>query len=738
MRRLLVTIAFALVLPAAVRAEEPLENRVSKDYVILVAVHDAAAFKAALDRTALWATWTAPEVQQCLRPALRELASSFKDGLGLSSKELFATLPGPAVFAIAPPGRRPQVEPAPETQPAVQTRPADDDEEDFDEGRFLFLIRLGAAKATADRLLQHLRKEYGPEAVKKIRLADGTPCERFDRDLFIAVKDDLLGVANRAALLSQAFQGLAPADRLVETPAFQATMKPTGADAPDAAFAYLDIAGLFESLMADAGGDQTAHAILDGLGLLEMKGYGWSVRPVGRQIVERQYVYAPKWTKGLLKPFGQDARALLRCVPAEALGAAACRLDAHALFTTIVKAIPPFFLGEGLAELKNEYGIDLETDLLKPLGSELVVYILPPAPEAKTVLPRTVVEAPINDRERLTKTMDVLAAALAKELGGAVQYGREEKAGAVWYGMCPAAVPAVQVVLGVGEKRLVIATSRADAEAALERNGKPLAKSFLDRPEVAQALDRAGGDGALVGWWDTRPVLTAVYLSVMTLAGPALLRSGHEAERTQCLDHLHALDEAIRRYASAHDGRLPGSLADLAALDPPVDAGALKCPATGFAYVYVPHPGKKLADLRGDVLLVYELGQPHEDLRNVLLANGSTSSMSATVSEKVLADVPAEYRGKEPQGGPASGPAPALSIPGLGPLPSPEALFRHFTPSSMCVKIDRDGLTCVSESTLGPLQSPVLNMAIMPLLFFVSAHVPAGPPVEVAPPFRDF
>jgi prepilin-type processing-associated H-X9-DG protein len=517
MRRMVLAASLVLVGAATATAAERLEDRFGKDYLLLVSVNDAAAFKIAFEKTALWATWRDPEVQRFLEPQLPQIEAAIRQATGLGTEALTGAPPGQVVFGVAPP----PIKPAP-----TATQPARDDE--FADARFVCLIRLGAAKANSERLLEQARKERRSEHAKRLTLPDGTLCEQLGMALFVATKGDLLGITNHPESLGAAWAGPLPADkRLTETDACKGALKPFGAQAPEGGYLFLDLAGVIERLDAEGEISAKARAVLDRLGILQMKGVGLALRPVGRQMLSQCSIYAPGWTRGLLTPFGRGARALLKTVPAEADGAVAWCFDSNALYDVVRGGMEAGGADEALNEISAFFarpGGDLLRDLLTGVAPQAVYYTLPLDDPPATDANRVVVEVPLKDRATFLKAVDTLAERLVPKASPTVQYQRAEAAGVVWHSFS-STMPPLQLAIGIGENRLVLATRMADAEAAFARAGKPLDRSFLDRPNVAAALDRVGADGALLAGVDEHKELAALYEMLLTNLAPALLGS---------------------------------------------------------------------------------------------------------------------------------------------------------------------------------------------------------------------
>jgi len=672
MRRMCTAVGLlsVLVLPAVVNAAERLEDRFGKEYVLLASVNDAAAFRAALERTGLWATWREGELQRFLEPALKKAEQAIAKAVGVPAEELFAALPGQVVFGLlpAPPGDPERGGP-----------------------RLVFLVQLGAARANAERVLQHVRKQAGGREIARENLPDGTTYEALTEDVLVAIKGDLLALANGKDTLAGVLRGPLPVEaRLVETERFKAAMKPFGPRRPEGMTLYFDLAATLARIEAEGDLDEEARAALEHLGLYQIQAIGSAVRPAGKQILTQTHVYAPGWTKGVLKPFGRDARALLRAVPPDAVSAAAVRFDPSKVYDLIAgsfAAADEDDFQEAVTKLNEELGFDLARDLIDALGTDAVWYALPEEGGQGAILQRSVFSVSLRHRDRLARALDQLGKRLGKELdkGGPVQYRREEADGAIWHlvevKIPLPQVPGLEVAIALGEKRLVVGTRRADVAAALARGGKPLEKSFLDRPGVAAALDRVGGDGAVVAHIDPRPHAHAMYRAAVITAVPALSRARGAARQMECAARLRQVGLAVFQYEHQHR-KMPASVDDVKEYLVGVDVR--RCPTTGKPYHLINYSDTGLTQMPPDSILAYEVAPAHNGLRNVLFADGRVESMRGDGFKKSLEKVPAHLRAKEPkpepgQAAPVPLPEPTPRIPGMGPLPSAEALFKHLT-----------------------------------------------------------
>jgi prepilin-type processing-associated H-X9-DG protein len=168
---------------------------------------------------------------------------------------------------------------------------------------------------------------------------------------------------------------------------FKAALAEVGKD--PVVMAYVDVEGGVEQMdqaianFAPAEGKQKWPMIRDAIGISTLKRLVWSGAFDGQEWASRSFIEAPEPRAGLVKAL-LDAKPLseaaLKSIPKTATMAAAGHFDFGGLLGTIremVKKIDAEASGEfeqGLDQVKQAIGMDLQSDILDTLGDEWAVY----------------------------------------------------------------------------------------------------------------------------------------------------------------------------------------------------------------------------------------------------------------------------------------------------------------------------------------------------------------------------
>jgi len=721
------TLLTALALPTATYGAEPLEHHFGTEYAALVSVSSVAAFKRALENTAIWAMMHDEAAWKEGEPPAYE--QQIRKTLGMPLEDLLERPPLQAVLGLMPaePGG---LSPGP---------------------RLAFLVRLGQDQERARRVFQHLANPQSGLKRTYGALLDDTPCLILDEKVVVAIKGNLFGVASSKEALAGLLRGPRPAGkRLVDTERFKATMAPLGKQSAGQIYAYFDV-----SVLA-SGRAGAAEAV------------GVTARPVGKRIRWEAHFYAPGASEALSAALGRNARALLRGVPPDAVGAVALRCDPSKLVLqqlAVPEQVAPF-LGPVAAARKVD--ADQIRQVLEALNGDVVAYLPPPEDRPGAPLPRVVVELGVGDRDRLAEGLDNLGKHLAETFkGGLLRYRREgsgeaDAGGRVWHVIefeAPFLPGRGEVTAVLGEKRLVIGTRRDDVTAALQRGGRTLGRSFLDRPGVSRALDGVGGDGAVVAYVDGKDL--AAWVRAIEKRDDRRERGDDRRERRddrrergddrherRTEDHPQVTDQdeqkrraslanlqkilvAMQKYAGRHDRRMPTSLDDLVKANL-LDEKALTCPTSGRRYHYI-NRGLPEDELDQQAVLAYEV-TPGPDGTHAFAALRGVYTASPEDFARYTADIPAHLLAPRTGPGPAVTPRPGGPqqglTPGLPGLPNPEVLFKHLTPHASCLAVRRTGLFYAGEEfalPVGLIATGLLAVGAAP------AATPATPVTPVTP-----
>ena len=267
--------------------------------------------------------------------------------------------------------------------------------------------------------------------------------------------------------------------------------------------------------------------IRDALGLVNAKGAGWSGAFEGKDWAVKAFVAAPAPRSGIYsifdaKPVSDD---LLKIIPDSATMAAACNADPAKLLNDVRAAagkIDPKStkdIDEGLDRFRTMTGLDLQKDVLEPLGDQWACFSGPTV--AGTFSFTTVLVNKLDDPAKAETSLAQLARSATTLASGAIAAGgppgmggfkvSETTSGGVkiHYIALPIIKPAWSVnngVLYVGAWPQVVAAAAKSAPAA---GGK----SILDNENFAALRKRLGGSQQLtsIKFADLEKTTPAVY-----------------------------------------------------------------------------------------------------------------------------------------------------------------------------------------------------------------------------------
>jgi hypothetical protein len=185
---------------------------------------------------------------------------------------------------------------------------------------------------------------------------------------------------------------------------------------------------------------------------------------------------------------------------------------------------------------------------------------------------------------------------------------------------------------------------------------------------VAGGLDYAGPalrSSPGIPWLGLALLCAVAGLVLWGLLTPSISRPTGRALRSKCLNNLRVLGTAVRQYAAANGGRLPGGPADLVTTGL-VSPDAFVCPASGgegatgataaevaaklsdplhLTYVYA---GKGLVNPPNSAVLFYEPLAHHSKGSHVLFAHGEVEWLSAKAAGKLVAELQAGFNPPRP------------------------------------------------------------------------------------------
>jgi hypothetical protein len=209
-------------------------------------------------------------------------------------------------------------------------------------------------------------------------------------------------------------------------------------------------------------------------------------------------------------------------IPRDATIAAVGRLDANSaldLLLTQVGRVEPqgrVEIKRGIAEMESELGIDVQEDVLKPLGDVWCVYNSPS--EGGLLITGLTGVVQVKDHARLeatlTKLMDLFTAEVARS-GAGTNGGRRRgpqivKTTFAGHVICCLDVPTGEFPMApawcLTEKELIVSTFPQNIKSYLSR-GKDY-QSLAAEPDVAKALE---GGAVAVTYCDTRKIAEFVY-----------------------------------------------------------------------------------------------------------------------------------------------------------------------------------------------------------------------------------
>lgn len=299
---------------------------------------------------------------------------------------------------------------------------------------------------------------------------------------------------------------------------------------------YLNAPRVFERLLAltPAIAEGTADAeqmsetvgeVLKQLGADQMKSIVWEMHYRDGGCLGATYTYTGGKARGLFAPGGPALRdADLAVLPRGATWATIWRADFAGLYRAALAVLERIdadahrSLGEAVADLEQELGLKLESDIFVPMGDSLTVF---DAPENGGIwFTGTTFAFRSADPGRLATSLRRLSEKLA-ELAGTkktrVQSIRHGEYEIDYVNVVGVPMPVAPSWTVAGE-RVFVAFYPQVLMATIDRlsGGKPAVESVLAHPDYQRAMKTIGPVGTSFGFVDTRGGVEALYPLLQT------------------------------------------------------------------------------------------------------------------------------------------------------------------------------------------------------------------------------
>lgn len=235
--------------------------------------------------------------------------------------------------------------------------------------------------------------DAGPDAKRLVaaltNIVESTPAGPHKPSL--ASNDSLVVLAfgMDAAPLLQSSAPIAKNPQFAKAPAPQ----PSAPASPPALAAYADVRAAIANIDHGLKNDPTVppnlppqfHAILDTLGLSSVTQCGYTATFTSKAWTQETFIGIDGPRTGLLRLAAPDPfnPAVLAAIPQKAVDAMITTLDLHTLYTDLRTALPridpaaPAAFDRALQQFHDATTLDLDKDLLAPMGNLLVVYRAP-------------------------------------------------------------------------------------------------------------------------------------------------------------------------------------------------------------------------------------------------------------------------------------------------------------------------------------------------------------------------
>ncbi len=388
------------------------------------------------------------------------------------------------------------------------------------------IVNLGEKTASVSESLERLEKLPPPGTVEKVEIS-GVAFHQFKQGPMPPVTWGVRGKYLIVGVGEGAVEGILKRAK-AEPPAWLTAIRK---QLPVDRFSTLIYFNVKQAVaqFAPLGGPKV-KMVLDALGLTNVSYLGTVTGLDGKGTVARTLLAIDGKPEGIFrlgagKPL---AAADLAPIPRDATMAAAGRLDANAalelLLVQIEKADPAARASvvQGIAGMGGELGIDLQEDLLKPLGDVWCVYNSPA--EGGLLVTGLTGVVQVKDHDRLQSTLSKLIALfhdrvegrpeMPNEVGSAHVRPRRPRivkttfAGqTVYHFDIPDGDFPLAPAWCLTEKELIVATFPQNVKAYLSR-GKNF-QSLAAVPDVAEAMEK--GDAVALSYCDTRKLAELVY-----------------------------------------------------------------------------------------------------------------------------------------------------------------------------------------------------------------------------------
>jgi hypothetical protein len=503
---------------------------------------------------------------------------------------------------------------------------------------------------------------------------------------------------------------------------------------------FADSGAILDKVLAaarreDPAGEATARRVLDALGLLGVKSAGFSMSVDAPGLTQRMFIRAPAPRKGLPALIGDravESRAIRVAGPSAASFAAA-RVNLSSLYDlalTTLRAGSPETASQVtgfFAQLRQQTGVDLENDLLRGFGDEIVAVADSSGLAGPEAAQAGAVAISLKDPAKFAPAFEVvMAMGSAALMAMGVQLQVVTVDGASFRKFQIPNVAAAPLV-GVAGERLVV----AGGDEALRRLTRALqsapGRRLADTKEFADLLSLvtagSGSPGSAVSYCDTAQLADGVADAIRVLWNQygAALGGGAGDDLAACSVNLQQLALALQMYAMDKGGAYPRRLEDLRGTDYIADPSILSCPriGTGVGYVYV--SGVRAGD-PDHWIVAYDLPSSHEGGKlNVARVSGAVEQMSAADVNAAVARQKAEGQARGRALAVVSPPVPARApaaavtvVEGEPDLDDPSTWFdltkvpttapikKHLFAALSVVTTDNDG---IMETAYGPMAS---------------------------------
>lgn len=407
---LLTALTALLLLPSAAFGQENatprLEDLVPDHTFLYASVNDVSAMQEQASRTSMMKLWQEPEVQQFLAPGMamiqQQLAEMEKQ-TGHRLADLCGLLQGQLAVAIV------------EYDPAYGPIPD-----------AVALIDLGNQMENFKKVHADMMAGAGDElSVSEVEHA-GVTYQNITLPIGLEISVGYLGNALVIASAPERMAGLIDAWKvglatsLGKSKTFNAVKTKTGGDG-----AWLTVFFNMESVLDYFGEqvDSMTMRTMEVLGVHDIKALGMGSSFHGEGIRDTFFAYAPgekSGIMGLMYTSPGDGTKLLSRVPANAFYAAAGRADLHEIMARVLEMlgeVEPYMLEEaldGLGQIREMIGIDIQQDLLLPFGEEMAFYAA--LPDGGGLIPDVVFMSRLRDPDKFVNSLEKLVIAAQEQM----------------------------------------------------------------------------------------------------------------------------------------------------------------------------------------------------------------------------------------------------------------------------------------------------------------------------------